>query len=106
MSGYQQMVRAEVFRGKFRNSFVKPEPFGKNKIEKIDFNLNEVAHTFKEGHRIMVQIQSSWFPLVDRNPQQFGYIPGMDAKDFKKAAIRIYHDAVHSSKIVLPVMEQ
>ncbi len=106
MSGYQQMVRAEVFRGKFRHSFEKPEPFEKNKIEKLDFNLNEVAHTFKEGHRIMVQIQSSWFPLVDRNPQQFGYIPGMDAKDFKKAAIRIYHDAVHCSKIVLPVMEQ
>lgn len=106
MGGYQQLVRAEVFRGKFRNSFGKPEPFVKNKIEKIEFNLNEVAHTFKKGHRVMVQIQSSWFPLVDRNPQTFGYIPGMNAKDFKKAAIRIYHDAVNSSAIVLPVMQE
>jgi putative CocE/NonD family hydrolase len=105
MGGYQQMVRAEVFRGKFRNSFSKPEPFIKDKIEKVSFKLNEVAHTFKKGHRIMVQVQSSWFPLVDRNPQTFGYIPGMDAKDFKRATIRIYHDGKNSSNVVLPVMQ-
>jgi len=105
MGGYQQMVRAEVFRGKFRNSFSKPEPFVKDKIEKVSFKLNEVAHTFKKGHRIMVQVQSSWFPLVDRNPQKFGYIPGMDAKDFQRATIRIYHDGKNSSNVVLPVME-
>jgi predicted acyl esterase len=105
MGGYQQMVRAEVFRGKFRNSFSKPEPFIKDKIEKVSFKLNEVAHTFKKGHRSMVQVQSSWFPLVDRNPQTFGYIPGMDAKDFKRATIRIYHDGKNSSNVVLPVMQ-
>lgn len=105
MGGYQQMVRAEVFRGKFRNSFSKPEPFVKDKIEKVSFKLNEVAHTFKKGHRIMVQVQSSWFPLVDRNPQKFGYIPGMDAKDFQRATIKIYHDGRNSSNVVLPVME-
>lgn len=105
MGGYQQMVRAEVFRGKFRNSFSKPEPFVKDKIEKVSFKLNEVAHTFKKGHRIMVQVQSSWFPLVDRNPQKFGYIPGMDAKDFQRATIKIYHDGKNSSNVVLPVME-
>lgn len=105
MGGYQQMVRAEVFRGKFRNSFSKPEPFIRDKIEKVSFKLNEVAHTFKKGHRIMVQVQSSWFPLVDRNPQKFGYIPGMDAKDFQRATIKIYHDGKNSSNVVLPVME-
>jgi uncharacterized protein len=106
MSGYQQMVRAEVFRGKFRESFKTPVPFEKGKVEKISFNLNEVAHTFKPGHRLMIQIQSSWFPLVDRNPQTFGYIPGMDKKDFKKATISIYHNAEYSSNVVLPVMKE
>ena len=106
MGGYQQMVRADVFRGKFRESFEKPVPFIKNKVEKVAFNLNEVAHTFKKGHRIMVQVQSSWFPLVDRNPQTFGYIPGMDKKDFKKATISIYHNAQYSSNVVLPVMKK
>ena len=106
MSGYQQMVRAEVFRGKFRESFEKPVPFQKGKVEKVSFNLNEVAHTFKPGHRLMIQIQSSWFPLVDRNPQTFGYIPGMDKKDFKKATISIYHNAEYSSNVVLPVMKK
>ncbi|MFT3703365.1 MAG: CocE/NonD family hydrolase [Agriterribacter sp.] len=105
MDGYQQMVRAEVFRGKFRESFEKPVPFAKDKVEKISFKLNDVAHTFQPGHRLMIQIQSSWFPLVDRNPQTFGYIPGMDSKDFKKATISIYHNATYSSNIVLPVMK-
>lgn len=105
MSGYQQMVRAEVFRGKFRESFEKPVPFVKGKIEKVAYHLNEIAHTFKKGHRIMVQVQSSWFPLVDRNPQTFGYIPGMDKKDFRKAAINVYHNAEYSSNIVLPVIK-
>jgi len=106
MKDYQQMVRADVFRGKFRESYEKPVPFVKDKIEKVAFSLNEVAHTFKKGHRIMVQVQSSWFPLVDRNPQTFGYIPGMDEKDFKKAKISIYHNAEYSSNVVLPVMKK
>lgn len=106
MSGYQQLVRADVFRGKFRESFGKPVPFTKGKTEKVAFNLNEVAHTFKKGHRIMVQLQSSWFPLVDRNPQTFGYIPGMDKTDFKKSTISIHHNAEYSSNIVLPVIKK
>ena len=105
MGGFQQMVRAEVFRGKFRNSFSKPEPFIKDKIEKVSFKLNEVAHTFKKGHRIMVQIQSSWFPLVDRNPQKFLSISEAKESDFQKATIRIHHDAANSSNILLPVMK-
>lgn len=106
MGGYQQMVRAEVFRGKFRNSFSKPEPFVPNKIEKVNFKLNEVAHTFKKGHRIMIQVQSSWFPLVDRNPNKFGTIANMDEKDFQKNTIKLYHDGRNSSYISLPVMNQ
>lgn len=104
MDGYQQMVRAEVLRGKFRNSFSKPEPFVKDKIEKVTVKLNEVAHTFKKGHRIMVQVQSSWFPLVDRNPQKFMNIFEAAESDFQKSTIRIHHDTDNSSSITLPVM--
>jgi len=104
MGGYQRMVRAEVFRAKFRNSYEKPQPFIPGKIEKVSFDLNEVAHTFKKGHRIMVQVQSSWFPVIDRNPQKFIKIPLAKESDFQKATIRIYHDAANSSNIVLPVL--
>jgi putative CocE/NonD family hydrolase len=104
MAGLQRLVRAEVMRGKFRNSPAKPEPFTPNKITEVKFNLNDVAHTFLKGHKIMVQVQSSWFPLVDRNPQKFMRIPDADEKDFQKAIIKIYHDAVNASKIVLPVL--
>jgi uncharacterized protein len=105
MGGYQRMVRAEVFRGKFRNSYEKPQPFTPGKIERVSFDLNEVAHKFLKGHRIMVQVQSSWFPIIDRNPQKFIKIPLAKESDFQKANIRIYHDAVNSSNIVLPVLE-
>ena len=105
MAGYQRLVRAEVIRGKFRNSFEKPEAFEPNKVTNVKFSLNDVAHTFKKGHRIMVQVQSSWFPLVDRNPQKFMHIPEADESDFKKALISIYHNEVHASKIVLPVLQ-
>ena len=106
MAGYQRLVRAEVMRGKFRNSFEKPEAFEPNKVTNVKFSLNDVAHTFKKGHRIMVQVQSSWFPLIDRNPQKFMRIPDADETDFQKATIRIYHDAVNASKIVLPVLNK
>jgi uncharacterized protein len=104
MAGYQRLVRAEVMRGKFRNSMEKPEAFKPSTITNVKFDLNDVAHTFKKGHKIMVQIQSSWFPLVDRNPQKFMRIPDADEKDFEKATIRVYHDGVNASKIVLPVL--
>ena len=105
MAGYQRLVRAEVMRGKFRNSMEKPEAFTPNKITNVKFDLNDVAHLFKKGHTIMIQIQSSWFPLVDRNPQKFMRIPDATANDFQKATIRIYHDAVNASKVVLPVLK-
>ena len=103
MAGYQMLVRGEVMRGKFRKSFEKPEPFTPNKIEQVKFYLPDVAHTFKKGHRIMVQIQSSWFPLVDRNPQKFVNIYEASNSDFQKADIRIYHDSRYPSNFVLPV---
>jgi len=102
--GYQRLVRADVFRCKFRNSFEMPEPLIPGKVTEVSFDLNEIAHVFKQGHRLMVQIQSSWFPLVDRNPQTFVNIPTCSEKDFKKAKIRIYHDAAHLSGVILPVI--
>lgn len=102
MNGFQRMVRAEVFRGKFRNSFEKPEAFKPGKISEVKLDLNEVAHTFKKGHRIMIQIQSSWFPLVDRNPQRFMKIADADAKDFQPLLISLHHN---KSSITLPVIE-
>jgi putative CocE/NonD family hydrolase len=105
MGGYQMLVRGEIMRGKFRNSFEKPEPFKPNKIETVKFDLPDVAHTFKKGHRLMIQVQSSWFPLADRNPQQFVNIYECDENAFQKATIRIYHDAVNSSNIVLPILK-
>ena len=106
MGGYQMLVRGEVMRGKFRNSFEKPEAFIPDKITEVKFELPDVAHTFQKGHKIMIQIQSSWFPLVDRNPQQFLDIYHCDEKDFKKATIHIYHDSGNSSSIILPVLKK
>ena len=105
MGGYQMLVRGEIMRGKFRNSFSKPEPFVPGKITEVKWELPDVAHTFLKGHRIMIQIQSSWFPLVDRNPQKFLDIYKADDSDFQKANIRIYHDGEHLSKIILPVLK-
>jgi putative CocE/NonD family hydrolase len=105
MGGYQMLVRGEIMRGKLRNSFSNPEAFKPNKIEEVKFDLPDVAHTFKKGHRLMIQIQSSWFPLGDRNPQKFMNIYEANDSDFQKATIRIYHDATNSSNIVLPVLK-
>lgn len=105
MSGYQMLVRGEIFRGKFRNSFEKPEPFVAGKITPVKFELPDVAHTFKKGHKIMVQVQSSWFPLADRNPQKFMDIYKAKDSDFQKATIKIHHDAANASGIILPVLE-
>lgn len=102
MGGYQMLVRGEIMRGKFRNSFAVPEPFTPGKITEVKYTLPDVAHTFKKGHKLMVQIQSSWFPLSDRNPQKFVDIYHCDDSDFQKATIRIYHN----SSIILPVLKK
>ena len=90
MGGYQMLVRGEPFRGRFRNSFEKPEPFTPGKMEKVEFELPDIYHTFRRGHRIMIQIQSSWFPLGDRNPQTFVDIGTAKQSDFVKATQRVY----------------
>jgi putative CocE/NonD family hydrolase len=105
MGGYQMLVHGEIMRGRFRKSFSNPEPFKPNKTEEVKFDLPDVAHTFKTGHRVMIQIQSSWFPLADRNPQKFVNIYEASDSDFQKETIRIYHDAINDSKIVLPVLK-
>jgi putative CocE/NonD family hydrolase len=99
MAGYQMLVRAEIMRGKFRNSLEKPEPFVPNRITHVPFELRDVLHTFKKGHRIMVQVQSSWFPLADLNPQQFENIYFAKDSDFKPATERIYLGGSHASCI-------
>ena len=105
MGGYQMLVRAEIFRGRYRKSYENPSAFTPGKIEEIKFELPSIAHSFKKGHRIMVQVQSSWFPLVDRNPQQFIDIYHCDEKDFIKSEIKLYHDKQNASKIILPVLK-
>jgi uncharacterized protein len=105
MGGYQMLVRGEVMRGKYRNSFEKPEAFSPGKVQSLNYELPDVAHTFKKGHKLMIQIQSSWFPLVDRNPQKFVNIYTASDSDYQKATIRVYHNAQNASGIALPVME-
>lgn len=95
MGGYQQLVRSEVFRGRFRNSFSKPEPFKPNEITDVKFPLQDILHTFKKGHKMMIQIQSTWFPYIDRNPQKYvDNIYKANAEDFVKATIKVYGSSV------------
>jgi len=102
--GTQQLVRAEVLRGKFRNSFVQPSPFKPGDVTPVKLVLNDVAHSFLKDHHVMVQVQSSWFPLVDRNPQKFMTIPEAEESDFQKATIRIYHTKNYPSAIEATVL--
>jgi putative CocE/NonD family hydrolase len=106
MGSYQRLVRAEVLRGKFRNSFSQPQPFKPGEVTAVNFQVPDVMHTFKKGHKFMVQVQHSWFPLVDRNPQTFLNIGTADAADYKKATIRLHHDGAHPSLIELPVLRK
>ncbi len=104
MGGYQQLIRGEPFRGKFRKSFEKPVAFEPGKPDKVEFQLPDVFHTFRRGHRLMVHVQSSWFPLVDRNPQKFVKIDEAQPSDFQKATQRVYRSAKMASGISLSVM--
>ncbi len=105
MGGFQQLVRGEVMRGKFRNSFSDPEPFTPGEVTEVTFDMQDVAHTFKRGHRIMVQVQSSWFPMVDRNPQQFMEIAKATAEDYQKATHRVFVSPEHPSHLRVRVLE-
>lgn len=91
MGGYQQLVRSEVFRGRFRNSFSEPEPFVPNKLDRVEFPLQDILHTFKEGHKVMIQIHSTWFPYIDRNPQNYvENIYKATEADFVKSQITLF----------------
>jgi uncharacterized protein len=105
LGGYQMLVRGEIMRGKYRNSMENPEPFKPGKIARVQFELPDIAHTFQKGHRMMVQVQSSWFPLVDRNPQIFTNIYTCDESDFQKTTIRIYHDQQYGSNIRVNILK-
>ena len=91
-------------RGKFRNSLTNPEPFTPNEPTRVRFKLQDTYHTFRSGHRIMVQVQSSWFPLIDRNPQQFVDIYSAEQKDFQKATQRVYRLPGAASRITVQVL--
>ncbi len=106
MGGYQQLVRGEAMRGKFRNSYSKPEPFEPGKVTKIEYLMPDAYHTFRKGHRIMVHVQSSWFPLVDRNPQTFCDIYKAKEGDFVKATERVYHSPEAGSLVRVKVMKE
>ena len=106
MGGYQMLVRGEIMRGRYRESFEKPRAFEPGKTEQVKFQLPDVAHTFKKGHKIMIQVQSSWFPLFDRNPQQFVNIYKCGDKDFVPCDIKVFHDAANPSSVILPVLTE
>jgi putative CocE/NonD family hydrolase len=105
MGGYQQLVRGEAMRGKFRDSFEEPKPFVPGKVTKVEYVMPDAYHTFRRGHRIMVQVQSTWFPLVGRNPQKFCDIPKAKAEDYQKAEQRVWTVApAQASRIELSVV--
>jgi uncharacterized protein len=104
MGGYQMLVRGDIMRGRYRKSFEHPEAFKPGQVAEIKYALNDVAHTFKKGHSIMIQIQSTWFPLADRNPQQYTDIYSCNVSEFTPALISIYSSKEHPSCVVLPVL--
>lgn len=106
MAGYQRLVRAEIMRARFRNSLSIPEPMIPNKPTKVHYSMNDLYHTFKKGHRLMVQIQSSWFPLVDLNPQTYVDIYKAKLTDFKSATQTIFLGGAEGSKLILPVFRR
>jgi putative CocE/NonD family hydrolase len=104
MGGYQQLLRGDVMRGKFRSSYEKPEPFKPGEITTLRFTMQDINHNFRAGHRIMVQVQSSWFPLFDRNPQTFVNINKAQESDFKKATHRVHRGANSPSHLTVRVL--
>jgi putative CocE/NonD family hydrolase len=102
--GYQMLVRGDVMRGKFRDSMSRPRPFVPDAVTPLRFRLNDVFHTFRPGHRIMVQVQSTWFPLIDRNPGRFMDIWRAIEEDFQTTRQRVFRSATYPSHVVLPVL--
>jgi uncharacterized protein len=106
MGGYQELLRGEPMRAKFRDSWEKPEALIPGKVTDLEFEMPDLDHTFRRGHRIMVQVQSSWFPLTDRNPQTFTDIPHAKPVDFKKATQQVYHSSTEASGVQVMVLPQ
>lgn len=106
MGGFQMLLAGEVFRAKFRNSFEKPEPLQPNKVTKLEFELPDKLHRFKKGHKIMVQIQSTWFPLVDVNPGKFVDIYNAKESDFQKTTQRVYRSGQWSTHLELKTVSE
>ena len=104
--GYEMLVRGEILRGRFRNSWEKPVPFTPNIVSKVPVHLPDIAHTFKKGHRLMVQVQSSWFPIADRNPQKYVNIYQAKDSDFQKATHRVFHNSKYASHLTLRVLNK
>jgi hypothetical protein len=105
MGHFQMLLAGEVFRARFRKSFEKPEAMVPGEITPIEFDLRDRNHTFQKGHRIMVQVQSSWFPVIDRNPQKFVDIYRAQESDFQKATQSIYRSVSRPSYLKLNVIE-
>lgn len=105
LGGYQMLVRGEIFRGRYRESFENPKGFEPNAVTQVKFELPDVSHTFLSGHTMMIQVQSSWFPLADRNPQQFIDIYQAKDEDFVPCTIQVHRDTQHASGIILPILK-
>jgi len=106
LGGYQQLVRGDVMRGKFRKSLEKPEPFVPGEPAAVNFTLPDLFHTFRKGHRIMVQVHSTWFPLIDINPGRFLNIFEASEADFQKTTQRVYRTATLPSGLQIGVLKQ
>lgn len=104
LAGYQNLLRGDIMRARFRDSFQNPAAIKPGQVTRVAFEMPDLLHTFLPGHRIMVQVQSSWFPLVDRNPQKFVDIARARAEDFQKATIRVYHSAMYPSQVHVGVL--
>jgi len=104
LAGYQQLVRGWPLRGKFRRSMTTPEPFVPGQVEAIEFTMPDVNHSFRRGHRVMVQVQSSWFPLIDRNPQSFVDIPTASPEAFQVATQRVVRSRDQASGVEVHVL--
>ena len=99
LASFQQLVRGDVMRGRFRGGLDRPQPFTPNEPTAVEFSLPDVGHAFRSGHRLMVQIQSTWFPLVDRNPQTFVDVYTAKESDFQKAVQRVFHGPATPSRL-------
>jgi putative CocE/NonD family hydrolase len=105
-AGYQMLIRGDIMRGRYRNSYERPEPFEPGRITPVRFTMPDICHTFRAGHRIMVQVHSSWFPMFDRNPQKFVDIFYAGADDFVRATHRVYRTEEYPSNVTISVLDE